>query len=124
MAGYFVTGTDTGVGKTVVSAWLMLVLGADYWKPVQAGLEGESDEATVRRLTGLPAERFHPSSYRFKAALSPHEAARRENIEIEMSHFALPAHRRPLVVEGAGGASPGRVKAANNARVRPLPVRR
>lgn len=103
MSGYFVTGTDTGVGKTVVSAWLVLALGADYWKPVQAGLEGESDEAAVRRLTGLPGERFHSSAYRFKAALSPHEAARRENVEIKMSRFALPAVRRPLVVEGAGG---------------------
>jgi dethiobiotin synthase len=101
--GYFVTGSDTDVGKTVVASWLMLALDGEYWKPVQAGLDGETDEAAVRRLTGLPAERFHGSAYRLKAALSPHEAATREGIAIEMARFKLPPHRRPLVVEGAGG---------------------
>jgi dethiobiotin synthase len=103
MTGYFVTGTGTDVGKTVVCAWLMLALDGEYWKPVQAGLEGETDEEAVRRLTGLAADRFHPSVYRLKDALSPHEAARREGVQIEMSRFALPARRRPLIVEGAGG---------------------
>ena len=43
MQGFFVTGTDTNVGKTVVSAWLLTHLDACYWKPVQAGLAGETD---------------------------------------------------------------------------------
>lgn len=103
MTGYFVTGTDTDVGKTVICSWLMLALDGEYWKPVQAGLDGEIDEATVRRLTDLPGERFHESAYRLKAALSPHEAARREGIAIDMNRMALPRHRRTLIVEGAGG---------------------
>ncbi|MEE9139452.1 MAG: dethiobiotin synthase [Alphaproteobacteria bacterium] len=101
--GVFVTGTDTGVGKTVVAAWLTRALDADYWKPIQAGLEDETDTATVRRLTGLPHERFHESAYRLEAPLSPHEAARREGIVIELDRIRLPAADRLVVVEGAGG---------------------
>jgi len=103
MAGYFIAGTDTGVGKTVVASWLVAALDGEYWKPVQAGLEGETDEAAVRRLTGLGAERFHPSAYRLKAALSPHQAARQEGIVIELSQLKAPPQRRPLIIEGAGG---------------------
>ncbi len=103
MPGYFVTGTDTGVGKTVAASWLMLALDGEYWKPVQAGLDGETDEQAVRRLTGLPSARFHESIYRLKAALSPHEAAGREGITIDTARLKLPRHRRPLIVEGAGG---------------------
>ncbi len=103
MSGYFVTGTDTGVGKTVAAAWLMLALDGEYWKPVQAGLDGETDTQAMRRMTGLPAARFHDSAYALRAALSPHEAAKREGIEIDMARLALPSHRRPLIVEGAGG---------------------
>jgi len=100
---YFITGTDTDVGKTVTAAWAMLHLEAAYWKPVQAGLEGETDEAQVRRLTGAGDERFHPSAYSLPEPLSPHEAARRAGVAIEMGAFRLPQHEGPLVVEGAGG---------------------
>ncbi len=62
MSGYFVTGTDTDVGKTIASAYLLRALDAEYWKPVQSGLEGETDTEAVRRLTALPPERFHPLS--------------------------------------------------------------
>jgi malonyl-CoA O-methyltransferase len=103
MKGVFVTGTDTGVGKTVVSAWLMRALDADYWKPVQAGLDGETDTEAVQRLTGFPEERFHRPAYRLKAALSPHEAAAREGTAIALDAFRLPVTGRTLVVEGAGG---------------------
>jgi dethiobiotin synthase len=101
--GLFVTGTDTEAGKTVAAAWLVRRLGADYFKPVQAGLEGETDEAVVRRLTDLPDERFHPSTYLLRAPMSPHAAARREGIAIDLDAFRLPGSTRPVVVEGAGG---------------------
>ena len=56
MEGFFVTGTDTDVGKTVVSAWLVARLGACYWKPVQAGNHPETDSghraAADRRVPG------------------------------------------------------------------------
>jgi len=103
MTGYFVTGTDTDVGKTVVCAWLMRVLDGEYWKPIQAGLAGETDAMTVRRLTGFGADRFHESAYSLNAPLSPHEAARRDGIAIDLGKIELPRHGRPLIVEGAGG---------------------
>lgn len=101
--GYFVTGTDTDVGKTVVCAALMHALNAHYWKPVQAGLDGETDTQAVQRLTGLPNERFHPSAYALRAPRSPHESARRDGIVISLDRFELPAVESPLIVEGAGG---------------------
>lgn len=101
--GVFVTGTDTEVGKTVVAAWLVIALEADYWKPIQSGLDDETDTAAVRRLTALPAERFHASAYELEAPLSPHESARLEGRHIELDAFDLPASPRALVVEGAGG---------------------
>lgn len=100
---FFITGTDTDVGKTVVAAWAMLHLGASYWKPVQAGLAGETDEAAVRRLTGAPGDRFLPTAYALPEPLSPHEAARRAGVSIAMEKLALPPRDGPLVVEGAGG---------------------
>lgn len=103
MTGYFVTGTDTDVGKTVVCAWLMRALDGEYWKPIQAGLEGETDAMTVRRLTGFGADRFHESVYGLNAPLSPHEAARRDGVAIDLDRMELPRHGRPLIVEGAGG---------------------
>lgn len=101
--GYFVTGTDTEVGKTVACAYLMRALGTDYWKPVQSGLEGETDTEAVQRLTGLPPERFHPSAYALRAPLSPHESARRDGVRIALEAFAAPKTARLLLVEGAGG---------------------
>ncbi|MFZ1990423.1 MAG: dethiobiotin synthase [Alphaproteobacteria bacterium] len=103
MKGYFVTGTDTNAGKTVVSAYLMQALDGDYWKPVQSGFDGETDTEAVRRLTGLPSERFHRSAYELRAPLSPHESARRDGISISLDAFKLPRTPRPLIVEGAGG---------------------
>lgn len=96
----FVTGTDTGVGKSYVAALLAVGLEAAYWKPVQSGSDADAD--WVRRVTDLPAERVLPETYRLRAPLSPHEAARREGVQIEMSRFALPERKR-LIVEGAGG---------------------
>lgn len=98
----FVTGTDTDVGKTVASAWLMLHMGARYWKPVQAGLD-ETDEVTIRRLTGAGDAKIVESVYSLPEPLSPHEAARRAGITIDMNKFTLPRGEDPLVVEGAGG---------------------
>ncbi|MFN3458661.1 MAG: AAA family ATPase, partial [Novosphingobium sp.] len=43
MTAFVVTGTDTGIGKTVFSAALTGALGAHYWKPVQAGLDDGAD---------------------------------------------------------------------------------
>jgi dethiobiotin synthetase len=108
LQGFFVTGTDTDVGKTVVSAWVLAHLDAQqhdasYWKPVQAGTEPETDTQTVRRLTELPPERILPEAYLLADAMAPHEAARRAGIEIDMARLNAPVTDRLLVVEGAGG---------------------
>lgn len=100
---YFITGTDTGVGKSVVCAWLLRQLDGFYWKPIQAGLDGETDSEAVYRWSGLPKERFYPSTYSLTSPMSPHEAARRDNLSIRLENFCLPDCSRPLVVEGAGG---------------------
>ena len=101
LAGEFVTGTDTGVGKTLVSAWLARNWGAVYWKPIQTGALEDSDSATVERLA--PDVTIHPTSVVLQAPLSPHEAARRERTRIDLSALEPPRTEHPLVVEGAGG---------------------
>ena len=102
--GVFVTGTDTGIGKTLVAACLACAWDADYWKPLQTGLADEpADSDTVRRLAGLDAARIHPPAVRLQASLSPEDAARLEAVAIETDRLALPPGDRPLVVEGAGG---------------------
>ena len=104
-AGVFITGTDTGVGKTVVSACLARAWAADYWKPVQTGLdEDEGDTATVARLAALPHDRLHPPAFTFGPPVSPHLAAAQAGAAIGLADFALPSSARPIVVEGAGGA--------------------
>ena len=103
--GVFVTGTDTGVGKTVVSACLVKAWGADYWKPVQTGIAEEAgDTATVAALAGLPAERLHRPSHEFGPPVSPHLAAEEAGARIALESLELPASDRLVVVEGAGGA--------------------
>jgi dethiobiotin synthetase len=71
MTRIVVTGTDTGIGKTVFSAALAGALGAHYWKPVQSGLEDGADRDHVARLGGLPADRVLPEAYRLTTPCSP-----------------------------------------------------
>jgi len=98
-----ICGTDTDVGKTVVSALVVQGLGALYWKPVQSGLEGGGDTGRLQTLLQLPVERLLPEAYRLRAPVSPHWAAEREGITIDPARLALPAVAGPLVVETAGG---------------------
>lgn len=103
MSAFVVTGTDTGIGKTVFAAALTAALGAHYWKPVQSGLEDGADKDHVARLTGLSADRVLPETWGLTHPLSPHRAAELDGVAIDPDALALPKHR-PLVVEGAGGA--------------------
>jgi dethiobiotin synthetase len=95
----YVTGTDTHVGKTYACAALCAALGRDYWKPVQAGLDGPTDSEIVAKLSGA---RIWPERYRLRRAASPHAGSRDEDVVIQATDFVAPT-ARPLVVEGAGG---------------------
>jgi dethiobiotin synthetase len=101
MSGRFViTGTDTGIGKTIFAAGLATALGATYWKPVQAGMDDGGDSANVR---ALGVQNILTEAYRLKTACAPHVAAAIEGIEIDPDALALPKVEGSLVIEGAGG---------------------
>ncbi|HMO68521.1 MAG TPA: dethiobiotin synthase [Novosphingobium sp.] len=97
-----VSGTDTGVGKTVIAAGLAAALGARYWKPVQSGLEDATDSEEVARLTAGRVE-ILPEAWRLVTPCSPHQAARIDGVTITPESLTLPQDGGPLVVEGAGG---------------------
>jgi dethiobiotin synthetase len=101
--GYFVTGTGTDVGKTVVSAWLCYHLGAAYWKPMQSGNLDQPEEATVAKLANLSPQAVYPQVYSMTQPLSPHLAAKLDGIEIDITKLQLPKSEQLIVVEGAGG---------------------
>lgn len=99
-----VAGTDTEIGKTVFSAGLAALLGANYWKPIQAGLEGETDSQLVAKLGGLSADRIVPERYSLKTPASPHQAAAIDGVGIAIDSLDVPdTGGRPLVIEGSGG---------------------
>jgi dethiobiotin synthetase len=101
---YIVTGTDTDIGKTVFAAALTGALGASYWKPVQAGLDGETDSQAVARLSGVGPDKILSENFRLRTPASPHYAAAQEGIIITANDLPIPQVAGPLVIEGAGGA--------------------
>lgn len=102
--GVFVTGTDTEIGKTFVSACLVRAWNAEYWKPMQTGLDLDpGDTATVQALSLCAAGRTHPPALALRAPLSPEDAAAREGIRFDPDTLSLPPGDGVLVVEGAGG---------------------
>ena len=94
---YFVTGTDTGIGKTIFSAYLTRCGGAKYWKPIQCG--EPFDEDRVGKLIGTQS--VHPGLYKLKEPLSPHRASELEGLSLDMTRCVLPSG--VVVAEGAGG---------------------
>lgn len=100
---YFVTGTDTDVGKTVACAWLVRHLNADYWKPVQAGEDDGTDTERLQQWADWPASRCLPNRFTLKSPRSPHEAAKRDGVKISLDDFHSPSQDCPCIIEGAGG---------------------
>jgi len=103
-----VTGTDTGVGKTITTAVLAVALGGTVavYKPTQAGTEdGEGDVDVVRRLTGAPGS----EGIRLADPMAPVAAARRAGVALpdlarhEGAVVALARAHDHVLVEGAGG---------------------
>lgn len=117
--GLFVTGTDTGVGKTLVSAallYLMADLGlrAVGMKPVAAGaslIDGvwaNEDVLALRAASGVAADAAEINPYLLREAIAPHIAAERKGVRIEIprivaAYDGLAARADWVVVEGAGG---------------------
>jgi dethiobiotin synthetase len=103
---YFITGTDTNVGKTVLCALLVAALDGVYWKPIQTGASEGMDRQTVMRLAEVPEARTLPECYCFDLPVSPHLAAEASGICIDLARIERPARptpNDPLIVEGAGG---------------------
>ncbi|MFU8861534.1 MAG: dethiobiotin synthase [Cyclonatronaceae bacterium] len=122
MNGFFISGTDTGTGKTLISAMLLMATRGRYWKPVQSGILNGTDTDTVRKLTGLGDMHFEAESYMLKQPLSPHHSSRLDNIRIETGRLIEDFKKiktrvknpdtlfnivnntsKLLIIEGAGG---------------------
>lgn len=114
MGALFVTGTDTGVGKTFVGCGLALALRAAgrrvaVMKPVETGVDAQPDDAVrLRAAADDPASLDVVCPWRFRAPLAPNEAARAEGAAIDVDALVaqVTARRQAadvLLVEGAGG---------------------
>jgi dethiobiotin synthase len=102
MTSFFITGTDTNIGKTVIAAALVYKFSATYWKPIQTGALEGTDTDFVRNILSLPENHIVLPAYTYNPPLSPHLAASLENEEIALERLVLPAVQ-PIIVEGAGG---------------------
>jgi dethiobiotin synthetase len=97
-----IVGIHTGIGKTIASAVLAEAMSADYWKPVQAGIE-ERDTIVVRKLLTNGITRVHNEALVLSKPLSPHAAAAIDGVEVDFTKFAWPETDKKLLVETAGG---------------------
>jgi dethiobiotin synthetase len=103
MRRLFVTGIGTNVGKTVISAILTQKLQADYWKPIQAGDLNNTDSMKVSQWVDNTISTIHPEAYRLTQPMSPHAAAERDGININLNDIISAETTRNLIIEGAGG---------------------
>tara|TARA_Y100000991_G_scaffold69186_1_gene51754 strand:+ start:184 stop:822 length:639 start_codon:yes stop_codon:yes gene_type:complete len=104
--GYFISGNDTNVGKTIVSAILVNKLEANYFKPIQCGKNefSKTDSDVVKKF--CPNSEIIPETYFFKDPISPNIASKKEKrkisikkiLEIKKKHF-----KKKIIIEGAGG---------------------
>ncbi len=119
MSHFFITGTDTGVGKTTVACGLLQALAQDGYatqaiKPVAAGCEAHADGLRNADALALMAAMTEPLDYErvnpvaLKSAIAPHIAAQQEGVSLRATSLA--AHCQSLLpladvtlIEGAGG---------------------
>lgn len=102
-AHYFVSGIGTDVGKTVVSSILCQWFKYDYWKPVQSGDLHRTDSIKVYEIVRFEGFKTLEERHRFKAPLSPHIAAKLDDVTIQVFDFELPKNDKGILIEGAGG---------------------
>jgi len=111
LRGLFVTGTDTGVGKTVAAAALVHRCRGQfpvrYWKPIQTGIEQDDDTAEVARLAACSSGEILASGVRLERPVSPHLAATLAGTPIDIDALIALVNAEPMstrwIVEGAGG---------------------
>ena len=113
----FITGTDTGVGKTIVTAALARHfrakgLNVGVMKPVETGVEDPKtigpDATLLRWAAQVEDDNDLLSPYRFKLAASPHQAASEAKVDIDLKTIidafnTLRQGKDVMLVEGAGG---------------------
>ena len=99
----FITGISTDVGKTIASAIITEALEADYWKPIQAGDLDNSDSHKIQNYISNDKSVIHENSYKLNTPASPHFAAEKDGITIDLKIILEPKTKNHLVVEGAGG---------------------
>jgi dethiobiotin synthetase len=102
-ADLFVTGTDTAVGKTLLSALLVAALNRRYWKPIQTGACEGTDREAVIHWAEVTADRTCAETYIFDPPVSPHLAAEQKGTAIDVRGIRRPASPDSLIIEGAGG---------------------
>ena len=113
---YFITGTDTGVGKTRIACALLHAFAAQGkrvvgMKPVAAGCDADGAYQDVQLLTAasnVQADTSLINPYRFTPAIAPHIAAAQAGVEIQLdvignAFHALQQQAEVVIVEGAGG---------------------
>lgn len=100
---FVISGTDTGVGKTIFSAALTKALDAFYWKPIQSGMIEETDSEIVSRLGQISKNRILPEAWKLHTPVSPHLSAQIDKVILNPKKLNPPHTKSPLVIEGAGG---------------------
>ena len=100
---FVICGTDTDIGKTVISSFFVRGLNSFYWKPIQSGIETQTDSQTIERLTRTNKEKIINEAYVFTKPLSPHWAAEIDQKTIDFKLLELPKIDGPLILETAGG---------------------
>ena len=100
---FIICGTDTDIGKTLISSFFVRGLNSFYWKPIQSGIESETDSQTIEKLTKINKEKIINEAYIFTQPLSPHWAAEIDKQTINFNMLKLPKISGSLILETAGG---------------------
>tara|TARA_B100000900_G_C20533532_1_gene697361 strand:- start:659 stop:1327 length:669 start_codon:yes stop_codon:yes gene_type:complete len=100
---FVICGTDTDIGKTLISSFFVRGLNSFYWKPIQSGIESETDSQAVERLAKVNKAKIINEAYIFREPVSPHWAAEIDQKIINLQLLNLPNVVDSLIVETAGG---------------------
>ena len=100
---FIICGTDTDIGKTLISSFFVKGLNSFYWKPIQSGIESQTDSQTVEKLAQVSKEKIIKEAYVFTKPLSPHWAAEIDQKAINFDRLRLPKVQGSLIIETAGG---------------------